>query len=90
MDLQLPQLKFLDIHSIVFHEKHDHQRTVPLIERIRRKRFFPQSPIVSANEKDHSRYMVLDGANRMTALQEMGFPHILVQVVEPDQPGLKL
>ena len=34
--------------------------------------------------------MVLDGANRTTALEEMGFPDALVQVVQPDDPGLNL
>jgi hypothetical protein len=34
--------------------------------------------------------MVLDGANRTTALQKMAYPHALVQVVNPDGPGLKL
>jgi hypothetical protein len=34
--------------------------------------------------------MVLDGANRVTALRTMGYPHILVQIVEPEDPGLQL
>jgi L-serine kinase (ATP) / ParB family transcriptional regulator, heme-responsive regulator len=90
MDQQLPNLAFLDIQSIIFHEKHDHQRTTPLIERIRESGFFRNPPIVTPLNDDSGRYMVLDGANRMTALQEMGFPHILVQVVEPDSPGMTL
>jgi L-serine kinase (ATP) / ParB family transcriptional regulator, heme-responsive regulator len=90
MDLQLPQLKFLDIKQLIFHEKHDHQRTVPLIERIRESGFFRNPPIVAPLNDHSGRYMLLGGANRMTALQEMGFPHILVQVVEPDSRGLSL
>jgi L-serine kinase (ATP) / ParB family transcriptional regulator, heme-responsive regulator len=87
----LPELSIIDIHSIVFHEKHDLQRTTPLIERIRRSGFFRNPPIVIPIEKDPAKgYMVLDGANRITALQAMGFPHILVQVVKIDDPGLKL
>jgi L-serine kinase (ATP) / ParB family transcriptional regulator, heme-responsive regulator len=89
MDSQLPHLELIDIATAVFHEKHDHQRTIPLIERIRESGFFRNPPIVAPLEGD-SRYMVLDGANRVTALQEMGFPHILVQVVQPDHPGLTL
>jgi len=34
--------------------------------------------------------MVLDGANRITALRKLNFPHVVVQVVKPDDPGLKL
>jgi hypothetical protein len=34
--------------------------------------------------------MVLDGANRTTALADMGLPDALVQVVQTDDPGLNL
>ncbi len=34
--------------------------------------------------------MVLDGANRVTSLREMEFPHIVAQVVEPDDPHVNL
>jgi hypothetical protein len=34
--------------------------------------------------------MVLDGANRFTAAQAMGLADILVQVIAPDSPGLRL
>ncbi|MEK6222518.1 MAG: hypothetical protein N2D54_09765, partial [Chloroflexota bacterium] len=36
------------------------------------------------------RYMVLDGANRTTALTEMGYPHIIAQIVEPRSTHLDL
>jgi L-serine kinase (ATP) / ParB family transcriptional regulator, heme-responsive regulator len=90
MNLQLPVLKFIEIEAILFHEKHDHQRTRPLIERIRESGFFRNPPIVAPLKDNSERYIVLDGANRVTALQEMGFPHVLVQVVESDHPGLNL
>jgi hypothetical protein len=87
---ELPVLKFVDIKKVVFHEKHDQQRTIPLIERIRQSGFFRNPPILTPIGGEDERYMVLDGANRVTALLEMGFPHILVQVVEPGDPGLQL
>ena len=34
--------------------------------------------------------MVLDGANRVTALEEMEFPHIVVQVVRYETPAVHL
>jgi L-serine kinase (ATP) / ParB family transcriptional regulator, heme-responsive regulator len=34
--------------------------------------------------------MVLDGANRVTSLQEMEFPHIVAQVVKSDDPHVNL
>jgi hypothetical protein len=61
-----------------------------LIERILVSRVFRNPPIVSPLNDGSGRYMVLDGANRTTALQKMGYPHALVQVVNPDDTGLKL
>jgi hypothetical protein len=37
-----------------------------------------------------SKYMVLDGANRITAFKQMGIPHISVQVIGSDEPGVNL
>jgi hypothetical protein len=34
--------------------------------------------------------MVLDGANRVTAMKQMGFPHILAQVVDSNSPNVGL
>jgi L-serine kinase (ATP) / ParB family transcriptional regulator, heme-responsive regulator len=87
---ELPDLKFLRIDSVIIHEWHDEQRTPPLIEKIREGGLFRNPPIVTPLQDDSSRYMVLDGANRVTALRSMGFPDILVQVVEPEHPGLRL
>jgi L-serine kinase (ATP) / ParB family transcriptional regulator, heme-responsive regulator len=85
-----PNLTFLPLESLVIHEMHDNQRTRPLVLRIRSSGVFRNPPIVSPLQDGSSRYMVLDGANRITALREMNFPHALVQVVEPDDPGLIL
>jgi L-serine kinase (ATP) / ParB family transcriptional regulator, heme-responsive regulator len=87
---ELPELKIVEVSAILFHEKHDQQRTLPLIERIRHNGFFRNPPIVAPLKDIRDQYIVLDGANRITALQEMGFPHILVQVVESNHPGLNL
>jgi L-serine kinase (ATP) / ParB family transcriptional regulator, heme-responsive regulator len=90
MHSNLPTLTILPVNDLVIHERHDIQRTRPLIIRIRNSGVFRNPPIVSPLHDGSGRYMVLDGANRVTALQEMEFPHVLVQVVEPDDPGLNL
>jgi L-serine kinase (ATP) / ParB family transcriptional regulator, heme-responsive regulator len=87
---ELPDLKFLKIDSVIIHEWHDEQRTPPLIEKIREGGLFRNPPIVTPLQDSSGRFMVLDGANRVTALRQMGFPDVLVQVVEPDHPGLCL
>jgi L-serine kinase (ATP) / ParB family transcriptional regulator, heme-responsive regulator len=86
----LPQLSFVPVDSLVIHERHDDERTLPLIKRIRSSGVFRNPPVVTPLQDGTDRYMVLDGANRTTALQKMGYPHALVQVVQPDDPGLSL
>jgi hypothetical protein len=90
MRIDLPTLTFLPVEKLVIHERHDDERTLPLILRIRSSGVFRNPPIVSPIQDGMGRYMVLDGANRTTAIQEMGFPHVLVQVVQPGDPGLNL
>lgn len=86
----LPHLAFLPVEDLIVHEWHDEQRTPPLIERIRANGVLRNPPIVAPLQDHTDRYMVLDGANRVTALRKMGFPHALVQIVQPGDPGLKL
>ena len=84
MDPKLPVLEILPVQSLVIHENHDDSRAGPLIERIQGCDIFT-NPIIVTPFHDHSaRYMVLDGANRTTAVRKIGFPHILAQVVEED------
>lgn len=86
----LPHLSFVPVASLLVHERHDDQRTLPLIRRIRASGVFRNPPVVAPLEDGSGCYMVLDGANRTAALRDMGFPHALVQVVQPDDPGLNL
>lgn len=90
MQATLPRLEFLPIHALLIHEQHDDQRTRPLILRMRASNVFRNPPIVSPLQDGTGRYMVLDGANRTTALQQMEFPHVLAQVVDPHDGGLNL
>jgi hypothetical protein len=90
MHSDLPHLEFLSIDSLLIHERHDDTRTRPLVLRIRSSGVLRNPPVVSPLPDGSGRYMVLDGANRITALREMGFPHALVQVVQPGDPGLVL
>lgn len=90
MTANLPHLELIPLNSLVIHEQHDEQRTLPLLTRIQESGVWRNPPIVSPLLDSSGRYMVLDGANRITVLREIGCPHAVVQVVEPDDPGLKL
>ncbi len=86
----LPDLDILPIESLILHEEHDMQRSRPLIERLRAAGILRNPPVVMPLMDGTKRYMVLDGANRVTSLQEMEFPHIIAQVVDSDDPNVSL
>ena len=86
----LPILKILPLESLILHEDHDHQRSEPLVRRLRRAGILRNPPIVMPLTDGTDRYMVLDGANRVTSLTEMEFPHIVAQVVKSDDLHVNL
>ena len=86
----LPNLKILPLESLILHEDHDNQRTLPLVEKLRAAGILRNPPVVMPLTDSSDRYMVLDGANRVTSLQEMEFPHIVAQVVEANNPNVNL
>jgi hypothetical protein len=86
----LPNLNILPIDSLILHEDHDLQRSLPLIEKLRAAGIIRNPPIVMPLADGSDRYMVLDGANRVTSLLEMEFPHIVAQVVSPTDSNVNL
>jgi len=86
----LPNLRILPLESLILHEDHDNQRTLPLVEKLRAAGILRNPPIVMPLTDGSNRYMVLDGANRVTSLQEMEFPHIVAQVVDANNPNVNL
>jgi len=86
----LPHLRILPIESLILHEDHDMQRTLPLVEKLRAQGIIRNPPIVMPLMDGTDRHMVLDGANRVTSLREMEFPHIVAQVVEASDPHVNL
>jgi hypothetical protein len=86
----LPKLDILPIESLILHEDHDMQRSLPLIEKLRAAGILRNPPIVMPLMDGTKRYMVLDGANRVTSLEALEFPHIVAQVVGADDPNVSL
>jgi L-serine kinase (ATP) / ParB family transcriptional regulator, heme-responsive regulator len=86
----LPSLRILPLESLILHEDHDNQRSQPLVQKLRAAGILRNPPIVMPLADESNRYMVLDGANRVTSLQEMEFPHIVAQVVEASNPNVNL
>lgn len=75
-----PDLRILAVDQIVAHEEHDSQRSDPLMKRLVLAEVFTNPPVVAP--MDDGRFVVLDGANRYHCFSALGFPHLLVQVVD--------
>lgn len=80
-------LKFVPLDALLVHEEVDPLRVKRLQEALVQDGRLRNPPIVAAHE---DRYIVLDGVTRVTALRELGFVHILVQVVEYESDRVAL
>lgn len=100
VDPETPDLRILPLKSLVEHEFNDIQRTEPLAKRLAAEGLLKNPPIVTqldegsalqgASSPTDGRFVVLDGANRTTALSLMGYPHCLCQVVRYAPPMVTL
>ena len=82
----IPKLLILPADALVLHEDVDKRRVEPLIERLQTDGVLKNPPIAVPVESsagcDPYQYVILDGANRTTALWKLKAPHHLVQVVD--------
>jgi hypothetical protein len=85
-----PDLRILPLNLLVEHEFNDIQRTAPLAQRLEAEGLLKNPPIVAPIGDGDPRFVVLDGANRTTALSSLGYPHVLVQVVKYEEPMVTL
>ena len=85
-----PDIRLIPVESLVPHEFEDPQRSYRLIERINTDGVLQNPIIVRPLDDDGQEFVVLDGANRTSALRTMGVQHALVQVIAVDDPGLNL
>lgn len=90
MDQNAPpfDLRIVRTDSLHPHEEHDHQRAIPLIERIKNEQYMINPPVVSP--LGASQFLILDGANRCYTFQYLQYPHILVQVTSYDSGYVEL
>jgi hypothetical protein len=88
---RLPRLRFLPVEQLVPHEQQDDRRTGALTTRLHESGVLKNPPVVtSAEALGDPRYVVLDGANRVATLRASGSPHVVVQIVDYDDPGVRL
>jgi len=72
----------VELECLLLHEAHDEDRLARLRKRMEAEGEQRNPVIVSPHE---DRYLVLDGAHRVRALQELGSSLALVQTVEPPE-----
>ena len=86
----MSQLAIVPVENSILHEYHDVQRTPHLIKKLFASGVLRNPPIVIPMRQIEDSFMVLDGANRVSAFRRTGIPHILVQIVQADDPNLDL
>ena len=78
---ELPELKIIPIEQIIFHEEPDIERSASL-EIFLQKEGRLKNPPVVAYYRDSTHYILLDGANRITALKKLNIKDVLVQKID--------
>ncbi|MBI4772339.1 MAG: hypothetical protein HY784_18420 [Chloroflexi bacterium] len=92
---EMPTLQIVPSRSLVLHEYMDMQRSGPLVQRLQVEAVLRNPPLVAPLNRapadgHEQRYVVLDGANRTTALMQLGLRAVLAQIVQYDSPGVQL
>jgi hypothetical protein len=73
-------LEVAAIDQVLPHEQIDDKRVARLMDRLEEDGLLVNPPIVTPWR---GRFVILDGATRFTAMQRLGYPHVIVQVVDP-------
>ncbi len=89
MTTQLPDLRIVPTDSLYLHEDVEPARVQRIAERLQQDQVL-KNPVIVAELDDENHFVVLDGANRSTALKQLGVRDALVQVVDYADPEVKL
>jgi hypothetical protein len=86
---ELPHLRVVPARELCFHEDPDEGRLLNMVNRLGAEGILKNPPIVAETDSP-GRLIILDGANRVTALIKLNFEHIPVQVVHIGDDNLAL
>ncbi|HEU4797924.1 MAG TPA: ParB N-terminal domain-containing protein [bacterium] len=84
----MPDLRVVSARDVALHEDADPVRVERLVTRLRQDGVLRNPPVAAATPDD--RYVVLDGANRTSALAAIGAPVVPLQVVDYSDPAIRL
>jgi len=80
-------LRVVPLGDVLLHEQIESKRVERLVIRLEEDQFLKNPPIVTESK---SKYILLDGATRVTALRQIGCCDVVVQVVDYEAPGMVL
>jgi hypothetical protein len=80
-------LRVVRLDDVLLHEQIEKKRVERLVKRLEEDQFLKNPPIVSEH---NGKYILLDGATRVTALKQIGCRDVVVQVVDYEAPGMVL
>ena len=89
MPTQLPDLRIVPTESLSLHEDVEPVRVERIVQRLRHDQLL-KNPVIVAELDDSNHFVVLDGANRASALKRLAVRDALVQVVDYGDPEVKL
>jgi L-serine kinase (ATP) / ParB family transcriptional regulator, heme-responsive regulator len=85
-------LQMVPLEKVIPHEHFHGQRVAELTARLVQEGRLINPPVVArqVGAKQGEQYVVLDGATRLTAFRHLGYPYIIVQVVDFVQQQVQL
>ncbi len=84
---ELLDLKVVSVDQVIPHEEIDYKRVERLVGRLEDDGRLVNPPVTTYWK---GQYIILDGATRYSALSQLGYPYVIVQVVQEDQSGFEL
>ena len=80
-------LRVVRLDDVLLHEQIEKKRVERLIQRLKEDHLLKNPPVVS---EYNAKFILLDGATRITALKQIGCRDVVVQVVDYEAPGMAL
>ena len=80
-------LEIVPVDGVVPHEHIDQKRVARLMESLETDGRLVNPPVTTYWK---GRYVILDGATRYSSMQQLGYPYVIVQVVDQAQAGFDL
>lgn len=86
----MPEIKIVLINELLLHETEDPIRTKRLEERLIADGFLKNPVIVGRIAHGNSKFLLLDGVNRVSALKNLGFKDIVAQIADYFDRNLRI